>query len=87
MVIPALAVDTCGRRVGRGLDGYDRILWLLDPEVLVLAAVYDGELLDSAVEAVPQEPHDVRVPAVVTPTRIRYLVERVPYGGATTSVA
>jgi 5-formyltetrahydrofolate cyclo-ligase len=71
LLVPALAVDTDGRRLGRGCDGYDRILRRLDPRVLVLAVVHDDELLDSAVEEVPVEPHDVRVPAAVTPTRLR----------------
>jgi 5-formyltetrahydrofolate cyclo-ligase len=71
LIVPALAVDTDGRRLGRGCDGYDRILRRIDPRVLVLAVVHDDELLDRAVEAVPEEPHDVRVPAVATPTRLR----------------
>lgn len=70
LVVPALAVDTAGRRLGRGCDGYDRILRRLDPGVLVLATVHDEEVLDSAVESVPEEPHDVRVGAVLTPTRV-----------------
>ena len=71
VIVPAYAVDTDGRRLGRGCGRYDRILRHLDPGVLVFAVVYDDELLDSAVEAVPEEPHDVRVPAAVTPTRLR----------------
>lgn len=74
VIVPALAVDTDGRRLGRGCDGYDRILRRLDRAVPVFAAVHDDELLDSAVEAVPEEPHDVRVPAAVTPSRLRVLV-------------
>lgn len=77
VIVPALAVDTDGRRLGRGCDGYDRILRRLDPAVPVLAVVHDDELLDSAVEAVPEEPHDMRVPAVVTPSRLRVLAPDV----------
>jgi len=73
LIVPALAVDTDGRRLGRGRDGYDRVLRRIDPRVLVLAVVHDDELLDSAVESLPEEPHDVRVPAVATPTRLRAL--------------
>lgn len=76
VIAPALAVDTEGRRMGRGRDGYDEILRLLDPATLILAAVHDDELFDSAVEQVPEEPHDVRVDAALTPTRIRYLADR-----------
>lgn len=76
LLVPALAVDTCGRRLGRGSGRYDRILRQLNPAALVLAVVHDGELFDSAVESIPEEPHDVRVEAVLTPSRIRYLTDR-----------
>jgi 5-formyltetrahydrofolate cyclo-ligase len=72
-IVPALAVDTEGRRIGRGQDQYDRILGHLEPATLVLAAVLDEELFDSAVEPIPEEPHDVRIDAALTPTRIHYL--------------
>lgn len=68
VLVPALAVDTLGRRLGQGAGYYDRALPLLPPGVPVVAVVHDGEVLDAAVEPVPAEPHDVRVHAVVTPT-------------------
>lgn len=73
VLVPALAVDTCGRRLGRGRDHYDLLLSQLGPTTLVIGAVHDDELLDAAVEPVPDEPHDVPVDAVITPTRILYL--------------
>jgi len=73
VLVPALAVDTRGRRLGRGCDGYDLILRQVDPLALVLGAVHDAEVLDAAVEPVPDEPHDVPVHAVITPSRILYL--------------
>lgn len=79
VLVPALAVDTLGRRLGQGAGYYDRALPLLDAGVPVVAVVHDGELFDAAVEPVPSEPHDVRVDAVVTPTR-HLRVERVPAG-------
>jgi len=79
LLVPALAVDTCGRRLGRGSGRFDRILRLLDPATLVLAVVHDGELFDCAVESIPEEPHDVRVEAVLTPSRIRYLTNRYSF--------
>jgi 5-formyltetrahydrofolate cyclo-ligase len=66
VLVPALAVDSLGRRLGQGAGYYDRALPLLDPAVPVVAVVHDGEVLDAAVEPVPDEPHDVRVDAVVT---------------------
>lgn len=76
VLIPALAVDTNGRWLGEGHGYYDHILRLLDPATLILAAVHDNELFDSAVEPVPEEPHDVRVDAALTPSRIHYLTDR-----------
>lgn len=68
VLVPALAVDTLGRRLGQGAGYYDRALPLLDPAVPVVAVVHDSEILDAAVEALPDEPHDMRVDAVVSPS-------------------
>lgn len=65
VVVPAVAVDLAGRRLGRGGGSYDRALARLDPRVPVIAIVQDRELLDD----VPTEPHDRPVAVVVTPRR------------------
>jgi 5-formyltetrahydrofolate cyclo-ligase len=66
IVVPALAVSAAtGVRLGRGGGSYDRVLARVDPGILTVAAVYDDELVD----AVPAEPHDRPVRAVVTPSR------------------
>lgn len=67
ILIPALAVDTLGHRLGQGAGYYDRALPLMPPGVPVIAIVNVTEVLDAAVEPVPTEPHDRRVDAVVTP--------------------
>jgi 5-formyltetrahydrofolate cyclo-ligase len=64
VIVPALAVDRSGIRLGRGGGSYDRVLARLDPVTLTVALLYDGEL----VEAVPAEPHDRTVQAAITPT-------------------
>ncbi len=69
VLVPALAVDTLGSRLGQGGGYYDGALPLLDPGVPVLAVVHDDEVLDAAVEAVPAEPHDVPVDGALTPLR------------------
>jgi 5-formyltetrahydrofolate cyclo-ligase len=69
MITPALAVDTLGNRLGQGTGFYDRTLRLVDQGVPVFAMVYDGEVLDAAIEPVPAEPHDRPVDAVITPHR------------------
>lgn len=64
LVVPALAVDRTGTRLGRGGGSYDRALSRVPRRTLVVALLYDGELVD---DLLPHEPHDRRVNAVVTP--------------------
>jgi 5-formyltetrahydrofolate cyclo-ligase len=63
VVVPALAADRAGRRLGRGGGCYDRVLGSARPAALVVALVHERELLDE----LPDERHDRRVGAVVTP--------------------
>ncbi len=63
VIVPALAVGRDGTRMGRGGGSFDRALDRAQRAVVV-ALLHDGELLD----AVPHEPHDRPVHAVVTPT-------------------
>ncbi|MGV9211161.1 5-formyltetrahydrofolate cyclo-ligase [Micromonospora sp. RB23] len=64
VVVPALAVDHHGRRLGRGGGSYDRALARVPTASLTVVPLHDGEL----VEALPIEPHDRPVRAVVTPS-------------------
>ncbi|GIJ08971.1 5-formyltetrahydrofolate cyclo-ligase [Micromonospora andamanensis] len=64
VVVPALAVDKRGVRLGRGGGSYDRALARVPATVLTVVPLHDGELLDE----LPGEPHDQPVRAVVTPT-------------------
>jgi 5-formyltetrahydrofolate cyclo-ligase len=61
VLVPALALDRRGGRLGQGGGYYDRIL----PRYggLVIGIVADDEVLDE----VPVEPHDQRVAAILTP--------------------
>jgi len=61
VLVPALAVDRSGTRLGRGGGSYDRALTRATGRIVAL--LYDGELLD----VLPREPHDVPVHAVITP--------------------
>ena len=63
VLVPALAVDVCGRRLGRGGGSYDRALARVGPQVPTIALLYDSELLPS----VPAEEHDQAVRAVARP--------------------
>jgi 5-formyltetrahydrofolate cyclo-ligase len=63
VVVPALAVAVDGTRLGRGGGYYDRALAHARPGAVLVAVVFDEELLP----ALPTGPHDRRVTAVVTP--------------------
>nr|WP_258382603.1 5-formyltetrahydrofolate cyclo-ligase [Streptomyces sp. NTH33] len=70
VLLPGLAVDARGMRLGRGGGSYDRVLARLEaadahPALVVL--LYDTEV----VERVPEEAHDRPVQAVVTPSGVR----------------
>ncbi|MCX2968167.1 MULTISPECIES: 5-formyltetrahydrofolate cyclo-ligase [Streptomyces] len=69
VLLPGLAVDAGGLRLGRGGGSYDRVLARLAaagaaPALVVL--VYAHELL----ECVPAEPHDRPVTAAITPAGV-----------------
>ncbi len=62
VLVPALAVDAAGTRLGRGGGSYDRALARAGG--LVLAVLHDGELVDE----LPAEPHDRPVHGAVLPS-------------------
>ncbi len=64
VVVPALAVARDGTRLGRGGGYYDRALLLARPDALLVAVVFDEELVDE----LPAGEHDRPVSAVVTPS-------------------
>ena len=63
LVIPALAVDRGGRRLGQGGGWYDRMLPLRRDGVRVFAMVYDDELVPGPLQT---QTHDETVDAVIT---------------------
>lgn len=65
VLVPALAVDRHGIRLGRGGGYYDRTLPLAAPGTPLVAIVRDVEVLTS----LPVQPHDVPVTAALTPGR------------------
>ncbi|WP_328340347.1 5-formyltetrahydrofolate cyclo-ligase [Micromonospora sp. NBC_00421] len=64
VVVPALAVDRRGMRLGRGGGSYDRALARVPATTLTVALLHDGELLSS----LPAQPHDRPVRAALTPS-------------------
>jgi 5-formyltetrahydrofolate cyclo-ligase len=63
ILVPALAVDREGVRLGRGAGFYDRSLPLAGAGAMLIAVVRDDELVDH----LPGEAHDVPMTHALTP--------------------
>ncbi|KMO75669.1 5-formyltetrahydrofolate cyclo-ligase [Mycolicibacterium obuense] len=63
VLVPALAVDRRGTRLGRGAGFYDRTLQWASATAPLVAVVRDDEL----VEELPNDRHDVRMTHAATP--------------------
>ncbi len=64
-VVPGLAFDPAGRRIGRGAGYYDATLAAV-PRALRVGVCFDTHLI----EAVPVDPHDQLIDLVITPTQV-----------------
>lgn len=64
VLVPGLAFDRAGRRLGRGAGYYDRFLPRLPPTTLIIGVCFDYQIIDH----VPTEAHDVRMHALLTPS-------------------
>jgi 5-formyltetrahydrofolate cyclo-ligase len=63
VLVPGVAFDLHGRRLGRGYGYYDR---LLDK----VCGIKCGVAFDQQIKAeLPEEPHDARLDCILTPTR------------------
>lgn len=67
LLVPALAVDRRGFRLGNGRGCYDRALARVGPRSLVVALLHDGEVSE---RPLPAEEHDRPVDVVVTPSAV-----------------
>ena len=66
VLVPGLAVDTAGVRLGRGGGSYDRALGRVPVGTFTCVLLYDGEVG----VPVPVEPHDRPVGWAATPTGV-----------------
>ncbi len=63
VLVPGLAFDLSGNRLGRGQGFYDRLLEKISG--IKCGVGYDFQLLEN----IPAEPHDAKVDFIVTPSR------------------
>ncbi len=63
ILVPGLAFDPCGRRLGRGKGYYDRLL--ADAPGMKCGVAFDEQV----VSEVPVGPQDVRLNCILTPSR------------------
>ncbi|MEO8674831.1 MAG: 5-formyltetrahydrofolate cyclo-ligase [Casimicrobiaceae bacterium] len=73
VLVPGVAFDRAGRRLGYGGGYYDRLLPLLSPRAARIAGAFDLQIVDR----VPSGPHDVTVDRIVTPSDAIVLAPRV----------
>lgn len=70
LIIPALAVDQFGNRLGKGAGYYDKALSSVssfaDDGPLRIALVFEDEVLTE----IPHEPHDQKIDLIVTPQKV-----------------
>jgi 5-formyltetrahydrofolate cyclo-ligase len=74
LLVPLLAFDARGQRMGWGGGFYDRTLQALrmEKEILALGVAYGGQRVDK----VPSGPHDVPLDAVVTDAGVNWMQEQ-----------
>jgi len=66
LVVPGIAFDMSGRRIGYGKGYYDRTLHSLEGTGKLVGFCYDFQL----VETIAGEPHDVTMDLLITETRV-----------------
>ena len=68
VIVPGVAFDAAGRRLGRGRGHYDATLAGLPARAARIGLAFEVQL----VPEIPEEPHDVRLDAVVTEARVLF---------------
>jgi 5-formyltetrahydrofolate cyclo-ligase len=63
LLVPGVAFDLCGRRLGRGKGFYDR--WLATAQGTTCGVAFEEQI----VSEVPTERHDLHLSCILTPTR------------------
>lgn len=62
IVVPGVAFDRNGGRMGHGFGYYDKLLWQARPETLLCALAFECQLFDE----IPTESHDIFMDRLIT---------------------
>lgn len=62
LIVPGVAFDRTGGRLGHGMGFYDRLLSRIRPEAAKIGLAFECQI----VPAVPTEPHDVPLDTIIT---------------------
>ncbi len=65
VVVPGIAFDFLGNRLGYGTGWYDRFVRRLKPGVGLIGVAFEDQIVD----AIPNEVHDIRVHTIITEKR------------------
>lgn len=65
ILVPGVAFDSAGFRIGYGKGFYDKLLSSVNPASTRVSAAFDCQIIG----AVPNEAHDQRVDIIITPTQ------------------
>ncbi|MBI5328310.1 MAG: 5-formyltetrahydrofolate cyclo-ligase [Deltaproteobacteria bacterium] len=66
IVVPGIAFDANGNRLGYGRGYYDKALSSLKAKCLMIALAFDFQILDK----IPAETHDVKMDMIITENRV-----------------
>lgn len=66
IIIPGVAFDYSGNRLGYGGGYYDMLLAERQKKIPIIALAYEEQLVDK----IPSEPHDIRIDMVITDKRL-----------------
>lgn len=64
IIVPGIAFDKCGNRLGRGKGFYDRLL--VNTNAVKIGVGYDFQLLSS----IPHDYHDIKMDIIITPNNL-----------------
>lgn len=66
ILVPGVAFDRLGGRLGHGKGYYDRLLQKTRPDTLLIALAFDCQIVDD----IPLQSHDISMDQVVTPSAV-----------------